>query len=154
MNNVIVVEQLRFALLSDIRTVAKTLNRISDGIDAELASASPNLDSLQERFLEIATTLATRTHLHERIGWPGERITSAPLSFTSVEERDLALEILSHYRHRLATRHIDAPDSAPPVDTVELLTGFLRSTRLVVDPPATTDPASTITVRRATGDQP
>lgn len=147
------VEQLRFALLSDIRTVAETLNRISDRIDAELASASPNLDPLQESFLEIVTTLKTRTRLHERIGWPGEQLTSAPLSFTNPEELDLALEILGHYRHRLAMRLADTPerDQPPLVDSVELISAFLHAAQ--INPHATNDAASTITVRRGRGNQ-
>jgi hypothetical protein len=142
-----VAEQLRLALLSDLRTVAETLNGISDRVDAELASPSPNLRHLQTRFLELAATLEIRKRLHERIGWPGEPITAATLTLSNWDEKNLALEILAHYHQRLTTQLADANASERPplIQGLRLLTDFLQV--------ATIEPESTIHLRRLNGGQ-
>jgi hypothetical protein len=97
-----VVEQLRLALLSDIRTVADTLGSISDEIDTELSNGRAlNLESIQTRFFGVAITLPARTRLHERLGWPGEPVSAALMLSLDYEERVLALEILFSYRARV-----------------------------------------------------
>lgn len=144
-----VVEQLRLALLSDIRTVADALHGIGNGIEAELASPSPNLGSLQSRFLEVATTIQTRTRLHERIGWPGEPITPATLSFNDDEEQDLALEILGRYCDQLFTRlisgKVEVNEKQRLLDGLRLLTDFFCVGAI--------DPQTAINVRRIAGGQ-
>lgn len=142
-----VAEQLRFALLSDIRTVADALRNVSERIEAELASPSPNLEELQHSFLEIATTIQTRTRLHEKIGWPGEAISSVTLSFGDDDEKDLALEILHRYRDQLfvslISGGVELNDKRRVLDGLSLLTDFLHVCRV--------DPQVPISVRRIGG---
>ena len=139
-----VVEQLRLALLGDLRTVADELHPISAGIEVELASPSPNLEQLQIRFLELAATIQTRIRLHERIGWPGEPITPTSLSFGDDDEKDLALDILSLYRNQLFARlisgSVEMNEKERLLDGMRLITDFFSVGAI--------DPQAAIEVRR------
>ncbi len=137
------IEQLRLALLDDVRVVAETLHSISDQIENELDEPAPNLLPLHIRFLSLTRTIETRTRLHARLGCPGERIATWMLTFGDSEEWGLALEILAHYRRRLARLLANAPESEkPPLrKSVQLLADFLHISHI--------DPESTIAVRRA-----
>jgi hypothetical protein len=142
-----VVEQLRLALLSDVRTIADALNRISDEIDVELAGPSPNLGPLQNRFLDLTVRIETRTRLHARLGFPGEPIATWMLTFSDSEEREIALEVLDRYRGRvfekLISGEVEMNEKDGLLDSVRLLTDFLCVSHI--------DPDSAIELRRADG---
>lgn len=139
-----VVEQLRLALLSDLRTVADELHPINAGIEMELASPSPNLEQLQIRFLKLATTIQIRIRLHERVGWPGEPITPTSLSFGDDDEKDLALDILGLYRSQLFARlisgSVEMNEKERLLDGMRLITDFFSVGAI--------DPQAAIEVRR------
>lgn len=125
-----IIEQLRLALLNDLRMVADQLQAFCSQVETALANQPTDLEPLQYSFLDVATKIQVGIRLHERLGWPGEPITHHTRTMRKPDEYDLALETLIRYRLRLVTElladDLELTSKTRVIDRVQLITGFLR----------------------------
>jgi hypothetical protein len=120
------VAELRLGLLADLGAVVEDL---IDAVERNLAVIDTRpFDG--HRVQAVACAVEVRHALHETVGFPGEPLVEQ--TFTGRGACSLALEVLTerreHHVRRLARDEVPEPGRQATLDTVRLITGFLRST--------------------------
>ena len=131
-----VVEELRIAVLEEIRIAAERLRLLVSDTGSDASDRAADVAAKHVSLHEVTRLIEERSLLQPLVGWPGTPVEEL---YIESEHRNLALTVLAQHRERQVEHLMSSPvvvdeDKPRLIARVRMLTSFLHEAGVNIQP--------------------